>query len=210
MNHPAANVGASHKIEQLTTAKSLGFAVPDTIVTQNAEDLRAFFVEHDGEVIVKPMATGYVERPEGEIDSLVYTNRVTLEELNNLDDLSICPTLFQKYIHKSFDVRITVVDGDLCAVSLVAKESDGSQRCDIRRNNMDDVDYCEIDLPERVANGIRALMSHYKLRFAAIDMAVAANGEWYYFEINPNGQWAWLDECGGLNIASSFIKVFRD
>src|SRR5258708_1232524 len=44
MNHPSRNVGASHKLEQLTSARSVGFTVPETIVTQEGDELRAFFV----------------------------------------------------------------------------------------------------------------------------------------------------------------------
>jgi glutathione synthase/RimK-type ligase-like ATP-grasp enzyme len=210
VNHPTSNVGASHKIEQLTMARSLGFAVPETLVTQDANDLQLFFARHEGQIIVKPMASGYVERSEGETDSLVYTNRVHIKHLQNLDDLPTNPTLFQRYINKRCDVRITVVDEDVHAVALTALEPDGSQRCDIRRNNMDDVKYEGTSLPDDVALRIRTLMAHYGLRFAAIDMAIAADGKWYFFEINPNGQWAWLDESGVVNIASSFIRVFCD
>ena len=210
MNHPASNIGASHKVEQLTTARRLGFSVPKTLVTQDADELRAFFSEQNGEIIVKPMASGYVERPEGETDSVIYTNEVQFSHLENLDDLPASPTLFQQCINKHCDVRITVVDEDIHSVRLIAREPDGSQRCDIRRDNMDDVEYGTIALPDDILERIRAMMEHYRLRFAAIDMAVGADSKWYFFEINPNGQWAWLDECCGMNIARSFIKVFCD
>jgi hypothetical protein len=100
------------------------------------------------------------------------------------------------------------VDGHAHAVSLKAREPDGTQRCDIRKNNMDEVVYKEVALPGDVARGVRALMDRYGLRFAAVDMAIGADGGWYFFEVNPNGQWAWLDLSGGADIASSFIRVF--
>jgi len=209
MNHPSKNVGAGHKVEQLTTAQRLGFTIPDTLVTQDADDLRAFAAKHKGGIIAKPMGSGYVERPEGQRDSLVYTNRVEPSHLADLDDLAGCPTLFQRCIEKRSDVRITVVDGDLHPAELLASEPDGSQRCDVRRNNMEDVKYQPITLPDDVARKIRALTDHYGLRFAAVDMAVGTDGVWYFFEVNPNGQWAWLDLVGGMNIAGSLVKVFR-
>lgn len=209
MNHPSRNVGASHKIEQLTTARAFGFKIPDTLVTQDAEKLRAFFSKHDGRIIVKPMASGYVERPDGQMDSLVYTNKINALHLETLDDLPVSPTLFQQCIDKSQDVRIAVVDKHIHAVALTAREPDGSQRCDIRRNNMEDVEYQGIALPAEVAQRVKMLMDRYGLRFAAIDMAIGADGLWYFFEVNPNGQWAWLDLAGGMDIASSFVKVFR-
>lgn len=207
MNHPASNVAASHKVEQLTRARRLGMLIPDTLVTQDPDALRDFYERHRGRIIVKPMASGHIERPDGERDSLIYTNRVLPHHIANLDDLPVCPTLFQEEILKSADVRITVVDSDVHAVELLAQE-DGLQRCDIRRNNMDDVTYKAITLPVEVEGGVRSLVASYGLRFAAIDMAVTQEGKWIFFEVNPNGQWAWLDLAGCANIAESFVKSF--
>ncbi len=208
VNHPSSNAAASRKLEQLTTAMTFGIKVPDTLVTQAPDELRAFYAKHNGRMIAKPLSTGYVERGKNKFDSLIYTNRVRPEDLCNLDDLSVCPTLFQEFVDKSYDVRITVIDSEMAAVALVAKESDGTQRCDIRRYNMLDVTYSKINLPDDVTRGISKLMANYRLRFAAIDMVVSSNNDWYFLEINPNGQWAWLDSSAGTNIAESFVHSF--
>lgn len=208
MNFPAANALASRKLEQLSKAQQFGLTIPDTIVTQDAETLRAFFSKHNGEVIVKPLGRACVERPDSEVDSIIFTNRVRESDLENLDDLAQCPTFFQQSIRKLSDVRITMVDGKIHTFELTAKDLDGKQRCDIRRNNMSDVAYREIRLPQNVESCLHKLMDHYALRFAAIDMAVADDGQWYFFEVNPNGQWAWLDLCAGAKIYESFCKSF--
>jgi Prokaryotic glutathione synthetase, ATP-grasp domain len=208
MNYPAHNVAASHKIEQLTTARALGLTAPATLMTQDADELCAFYAEQDGKVVAKPMASGYVKSAKGEVCSLVYTNRVRPLHLQNLSDVSACPTLFQQYIEKQHDVRITIVDGYVHAVALIAREPDGRQRCDVRRNNMADVSYRTVSVPSEVERGLTALAAYYSLRFAAIDMAVGKDGNWYFFEVNPNGQWAWLDEAGVTDIAATFVKAF--
>lgn len=207
MNHPAGNAAASHKLEQLTVAAKIGFTIPDTLVTQVPEELQAFYERHGGFVVVKPMATAYIAREAGENDSLIYTNRVGREQLDNLHDLANCPTFFQQLVSKECDVRITVVDAHIHAVRLLASE-DGVQRCDIRRNNMADVRYESVTLPAEVEASVRTLMGHYGLRFGAIDMVVTREGVWYFLEINPNGQWAWLDLCAGQSIADSFVESF--
>jgi hypothetical protein len=208
MNHPSANFAASHKLEQLTAATQVGLLVPRTLVTQDEEFVRRFFDECSGRMIAKPMAAGYIKRPGIWNDSLIYTNQVRKDHLTDLSDLSHCPTLFQEFIHKTTDVRITIVDQEIHAVELVGRDSDGSQRCDIRKNNMDDIAYRTIALPTNIGVGLRALMARYGLRFGAIDMAVTKSSEWVFFEINPNGQWAWLDLVGGQDIASSIIRAF--
>lgn len=208
MNYPAANALASRKLEQLTTARNLGFIIPDTIVTQDAAILRSFFSKHEGDVIVKPLGRAYIERPNEDGDSLIFTNQINDCDLQDLTDIPRCPTLFQQAVRKVSDIRITVVDSDIHSVELTAKDGDGRQRCDIRRYNMQDVTYHAISLPDNVANAVRKLVSFYELRFAAIDMAVSEDKNWYFFEVNPNGQWAWLDLCGGASIYKSFIESF--
>jgi hypothetical protein len=209
MNHPSCNVAASHKIAQLSVARSLGLLVPDTVVTQTPSQLQEFFARHSGSIITKPMGRGYLERPDDEHDSLVYTNPVLQGHLDSLNDLPLCPTLFQQRIDKCADVRITVVDDCIHAVKLFAHDDDGSQRCDIRRDNMKDVVYQPIALPQDIERKLTRLMRHYSLRFAAIDMVVDKDGQWYFLEVNPGGQWAWLDLVGEMDIASSFVKSFE-
>jgi hypothetical protein len=208
MNHPATNVAASHKIQQLTTASRLGFLIPDTLITQDSNKLHAFFRKHHGKIIAKPLSTGYVDRHDDTPDSLIFTNEVAGDDLQDLQDLALCPTLFQQAIQKQIDVRITIVDDAIHAVELRGLEHNGTQRCDIRRNNMADVEYRAIELPHDIEGLVRSLMQEYQLRYAAIDMAIDLNGKWVFFEINPNGQWAWLDIAGGANIASSFVRSF--
>jgi hypothetical protein len=208
MNHPSRNVAASRKLEQLTIAEALGFRVPNTLATQEPAALREFYEQHGGMLIAKPLSTGYVERPEEDCDTLIYTNRVLESHLASLADLENCPTLFQHFIQKQYDVRITVVDEDMHAIELQAPDSSGGQRCDIRRNNMSDVSYQEASVPPDVGSNDPQAHEALCLRFGAIDMAVTTEGEWIFFEINPNGQWAWLDLTAGTCISDSFVRSF--
>lgn len=209
MNHPSANAQSSHKLEQLTTATKLGFQIPDTLVTQDECELREFAIRHQGRLIVKPLSRGYVEPLNDEPSSLVYTNDVAIDQLGDLSDLSTCPTLFQQKIAKQADVRITVVDGRCHSVKLFAQDGNGTQRCDIRRDNMIDVRYERCSLPMSIVERIGRLMDFYRLRFAAIDMAISVANEWVFLEVNPNGQWAWMDICADMDIAELFVNAFR-
>ena len=207
VNHPSANALASNKLEQLTTASRMGLTVPKTLVTQDPERLREFFFECAERIIAKPMSSGLLERSDSDQVSLIYTSQVTKADLENLDDLRNCPTLFQEHVQKTLDIRVTIIDQDVHSVSLAAG-AEGVQRCDIRRDNMEDVIYQPCALPDHIRTKLLALMEYYRLRFAAIDLAITENGEWVYFETNPNGQWAWLDLSGGMRIGESFVRAF--
>ena len=122
MNHPSKNMCASHKMEQITRAKQFGLSIPKTLVTQNPEKLKQFWTECNGHVVVKPLASGYLERKKEDEDSLIYTNQVTEERMLDLTNLKYCPTLFQEMISKRVDVRICIVDEEIHAIGLYAKD----------------------------------------------------------------------------------------
>jgi len=208
INHPARNAAASHKMEQLSRAKSLGFLVPETLITNKPEAMHDFWHECEGEVAVKPIFSGYLERDAPAEDSQVYTNRVQPRHLQSAHSLlPICPTLFQRIVRKAMDVRITIVDSAVYPVGITADDG-GRQRLDIRRNNMNDVKYSMVSVPPELRARLMELVASYGLRFAAVDMAIDEDGRWFFFEVNPNGQWAWLDIAGITSIAAGFVRMF--
>lgn len=62
-------------------------------------------------------------------------------------------------------------------------------------------------LPDEVANKCLELTHQFKLNFGAIDMIVTPDNEYVFLEINPNGQWAWIEEMTGLPIAQAMITL---
>jgi glutathione synthase/RimK-type ligase-like ATP-grasp enzyme len=205
MNHPTANVRASHKLEQLTRAAAHGLRVPKTLVTQSSAELATFWRALDGRVVVKPIASGYLEWPNGGAAS-IFTNRVLESHLDGAL-LSACPTLFQEEIAKAYDVRVTIVDDRITPVAL-HRTSDGQQILDIRRDNMEGVEHTRCEMPDDVRDRLMKLVRSYELRFAAVDFAVTSAGDWLFFEINPNGQWAWLDLVGATDLWRDFVDAF--
>lgn len=203
VNHPANNALASHKLEQLTRASLLGFVIPETLLTQDPEALIDFAANSES-LIVKPLSSGTLRR--GSAMGFVYTSIVEPSDLLNRDLVKACPTFFQKKIDKQFDVRVTIIDEFLHATALSFAHP-GDAVVDVRRDNMRNILYRDVDLPLSVKTLLVALVKSYNLRFAAIDMALSRTGEWVFFELNPNGQWAWLDLAGGQKITPSIIAA---
>jgi MvdD-like protein with pre-ATP grasp domain/glutathione synthetase-like protein len=209
MNHPSNNARASHKLSQLTVAQRCGLAIPETLVTQDPQAFRHFWRTHDGGIIVKPLASGTVERDQSSDDTHIYTSPVSVDMLDRCDLVTQCPTLVQERIRKRKDVRVCSVDSSLIAVAMTGVDAQGEQRLDIRIHNMLGVRYERVDMPFEVAEGVRRLVVTYGLRFAALDFAIDENGRWIFFEVNPNGQWAWLDQMAQTNITDAIIDALR-
>jgi len=202
INHPQSNLAASSKIEQLVVAKKNGLEVPDSLVTQSKKDFDFFYEKHSCRIITKPLSHGYL--PDEECIYNIYTNSVDAKK-HNFNNLKDCPTFFQQMINKECDVRINFIDGYFEAFLLINK-SNGTQQLDIRRDNMQNVQYKPALIPKDIQIKLSSMLMNYGLRFAAIDMCISKNGTWFFLEINPNGQWAWLDILGLTDFRSYFIK----
>lgn len=198
INAPPANVRAGKKLEQLWQATSVGLRTPPTLVTNRPEDAREFVSSVGTGVVVKPLSWGTVSNAD-EDEGLIYTSRLTEEDERTLGLVSACPTLFQAEIEgRVLDVRVTWIDGEAIAVGLTR----GDNEVDIRYRNMEAVQYQHVEVPEDVQSRLSQLLRHYSLRFAAVDFIVDMNGAWFFLEVNPNGQWAWLEEALGFQTIS--------
>ena len=206
INHPSRNFAASHKIEQISRANQFGLKAPQTLVTSIPDLALEFCRQHSKGVVVKPLASGYIERDNPVHDTLIYTRAFGQHDIKVIDRVKSCPVMFQERIDKAIDIRLTVLDGQMIAAGLKAYDSNEKQRLDIRRFNMADVEYEKIDIPIEIKTKIRLLMNSYGIRFAAIDFARDFDGKWIFFEINPNGQWAWMD----LGAEFEIIELFKN
>lgn len=101
-------------------------------------------------------------------------------------------------------MRLTVVDGHFFAC--VIHGSSPAARVDWR-SDYASLSYAATDAPEQIRHGVSALMGTLGLRFAALDFLVTPEGKWVFLEINPNGQWAWIQEESGLPITGAIADA---
>jgi glutathione synthase/RimK-type ligase-like ATP-grasp enzyme len=188
MNPPVQDLAGSRKSWQLALANDLGLAPPETLLT-NCPDTAREFVARVGDVIYKPFAA-----------SLRYwreTRRFGAAELQNIGQLRHAPTILQERI-AGRDIRVTVVGDQIFAAEIDA--SQGNYADDFRMNQ--DVQIRAIDLPIGLQDAIRALMGRMALVYGALDFRRdQATGAYRFLEINPAGQWLFIEEQTGQPIA---------
>jgi glutathione synthase/RimK-type ligase-like ATP-grasp enzyme len=204
INHPNAITSANYKPEQLCRARNMGLLVPDTIITNVPSSAMQFCQSHGWNVVVKPVGHGEIQADCEESDRLVYTSLLGESQRQELALVANCPTLFQAHIKKQLDIRATVVDGSCVSVALHSQEQPASA-VDCRRENMRGMRYSLFDLPEDLAQRLIALTRSYRLHFAAIDLALDPTGRYWFLELNPAGQWAWLEEITKAPISDALI-----
>lgn len=186
MNHPADTYFAESKPVQLKLAKEIGFAVPHTLVSNDRDAIAREFPDT---LAIKSMDTAYLR--EGDDVLFAYTSIIHSSSLTDAA-LNKSPVAAQHLITEKTDIRVTVVDGHVFAYRILVggHPTEG----DWRLHKKENISYEWIELPEVVAERCVALCRHLKLPFGAIDLALS-NGIYFFIEINPTGEWAWLPDA---------------
>jgi ATP-grasp ribosomal peptide maturase len=197
VNHPSALADAEYKPRQLAAARQLGMTVPATLITNRAEAVREFAARH-GDVIVKPLADPIVE--EAGSYTAVWTRKLAQADLDDLAGVSATAHLFQQWVPKAYEVRLTVVGDQLFPVAIHA----GSDQARIDwRSDYDALTYQVIDCPAEVRQHVSGFCQAFALTYAAFDFVVTDEGRWAFLECNGAGQWGWLAEELDLPIAEA-------
>ncbi|WP_256096723.1 hypothetical protein [Streptomyces agglomeratus] len=130
----------------------------------------------------------------------VYTQRLQPEDLDDLRGIDTTAHLFQAWVSKEHEVRLTVVGERMFAAAIHA----GSEAAhEDWRSDYGSLTYVTTEIPEPVAAGVRRLMERLQLRYGAADFIVGPDGRWTFLEVNPCGQWNWIQGATGLPIAEA-------
>ena len=192
MNHPVATYKAEHKAVQLSTARALGFYIPRTVITNSAAGVRRA-ANDSRTVAVKGLDTVLVGE-EG-LETFGYTSLVDTE-LAEHSHLSSAPLIAQEALEDKLDLRVTVVGDRVFCASVT---HGGSAIQGDWRLKKDAAEFQPYDLPSSVAERCLQLTRTLGLVFGAIDLAFQ-HGKYFFLEINPTGEWAWLVDRGNLPI----------
>ncbi len=192
INHPARDLDANHKPWQLAVAQRLGLDPPRSVITNDAGAARAFAADIGAPVITKSLGAP--------VDTVV----VDPAEFD--DSVRLCAHLFQEWIDKAHEVRLTVVGGRFFPVEIHA----GSEAARVDwRTDYNSLTYKPTSIPGQVRERVSAFMREFGLVFGAFDFIVTPAGDWRFLEVNPNGQWSWIERKTGVPISCAIADLLE-
>ncbi len=198
VNHPSALADAEYKPWQLVIARSVGLRVPETLITNDFNEVRRFAAAA-GDLVVKSLAEPIIA--EAGTQRVVWTQRTEAGELTDLTGLELTTHLFQEWVPKAYEVRLTMVGERAFAVAIHAHSA--GARVDWR-TDYDALTYEVVDCPTEIADRACAFLSAAGLTYGAFDFIVSADsGEYVFLECNAAGQWGRLAEECGLPVAEA-------
>ena len=193
---------AERKAYQLKKAVEVGFNIPLTSISNDAELLLDHYINLKKQVVVKPISHG--DFCNGEF--AIFTN--DLSTSNSLPDFHLAhlsPLILQKKIEKIFDIRTTAFGNAIFSFEI--KHKNNLKILDWRILNPNELEYKQIDTPRIIKEKILNLMNLLGISFGAFDFAYTKSKNWIFLEVNPNGQWAWLEQITGVCMTDSLIDL---
>ena len=187
LNRPAAMFANGSKPFQSAWLASLGFNVPETLITTDSAAVLDFWKEHK-EVIYKSISS---------TRSIV--SRLRPEHTERLEHLSACPTQFQQYI-PGVEHRAHVVGDDIFACRI-------SSDADDYRYAQTPADMTPCELPTDIAELCKTAAAAMKLSLAGFDLRCTPEGRWYCFEVNPSPGFPFFDVNRNPSIAEAVASL---
>jgi glutathione synthase/RimK-type ligase-like ATP-grasp enzyme len=186
VNHPYGDYRCRNKATQLLTAQSLGFRIPESLIGNDAEDVRAFFARHPGGIIHKAFAPKMWKNEDGS-RTTARTSLITSAHLASEFAVRACPGIYQEKIEKQHELRVTVM-GETVFAAAIDSQRDGATidwRCEGGRGR---TNLRATDIAPALAARCRALCRELGLSFGCIDLIVTPAEEVIFLEINCAGQ----------------------
>jgi hypothetical protein len=196
---------AEDRVVQLKAAKKIGFKVPETIISNSPETIEAFVNGFD-KVCIKALHLGTLD-VNGAL-RMFYTAILEKQDRDVIEKSSLFPLLLQQYIPKKREYRITVVGEDVIPVEVMA--NDGQEMVDWRIENGRKATFKLASLPESIIQMSRSIVAELGVRFASMDVVESNDGSFYFLDLNPNGQWAWLDQTINTTIAAHLCRLLSE
>ncbi|MBY5720605.1 hypothetical protein HFO33_29120 [Rhizobium leguminosarum] len=193
-SRPRSMLSNMSKTYQARIIRHCGFAIPETLVTNDPDAVLAFVAQcaADGDDVIYKSVSG--------TRSIVQIFEPADRE--RLSRIRWCPTQFQRRV-RGHDVRVHVVGRQTFATAI---QSDATDYRYATRQSDDDAKLTAIELPPATRSTCVALSGALDLPFTGIDLRISPSGEVFCFEANPCPAYSYYESRTGAPIAAALIR----
>src|ERR1700687_115779 len=200
VNPPDAAVGAGRKLVQHSVAVDCGLSMPDTLYSNDPQEIRSFLRRHGGEIAYKGLQGGSWH--DQEKTWLLYTSVLREDQLVPDELLRLTPGIYQALVPKAYELGVTMMGRRAFAAKIRSQETQAG-KLDWRKS------YGELKmepatLPGEVVGKCCALLDKLGLVFGCFDFIVTPQGEYVFLEVNEMGQFLFVEPACGLPLLDAF------
>src|SRR6185369_6732604 len=122
--------------------------------------------------------------------------------------IEVAPAIYQEYIPKRQEIRAVIVGNRVFAATVNSQAH--PEALDDVRGLPPDVAYEAHDLPPAIGDRLVEMTRRFGIQFASADLVLTPSGEYVFLDLNPNGQWLWLELDAGLPLTDALIGAMTD
>ena len=203
INRYSASRLIRNKAVQLRMARASGLKTPATLMSNSPTDVRRFFDQYPDNAICKAFASHVWQQQGSEDLTVTETFSLKREELPSDDEVfTYSPAIYQEKVKKQFDVRAVLMGKRVYSFAVRTPANSLDWRHEAALKN---VAVERIATPAAVESGIHRFAAAAGVCTGSLDFAVDRNGEWWFLEINEQGQFLWLDDfCPQAQLLEKF------
>jgi hypothetical protein len=191
ISDPIYTERAENKLLQLQVAKAAGFNVPKTLVSQDPRTIKRFYASCSEGVIAKPLVTTS--------QAAIFTKLLEKRHLRLTNEIQTCPTIFQEFIPGCIHLRVNRFGKDTHAFRIKTAEMDW-------RQDMNKACIEPVELDSRMKRQIGAVCRELRLAMGVFDFKLTPKGTPVWLEVNPQGQFLFLEGMTGVPLGSHFAE----
>lgn len=196
------------KLNQDHVAARVGLEVAKTLVSVKTDEVVAFVEKiwsQGGQVCSKPLAAKDIES-DGRLLTR-YTEILDPKTDIHSENFEDCPIIFQEYIEKDYELRVTVIDSFVSAIRIDSQHAPGGTKTDWRKYNIPRTPHTLYELPRSLKEQLLHFHELTGLRYSAFDLIRSKDGRYIFLETNPSGQWLWLENITGTAITAGIAEA---
>lgn len=203
VNDPWLASVRSNKFLNLSIASNLGWLVPETLVTNALEDATEFINRFGSQGTIYKVLSYYFDTN----GQTIFTSEIGVSDiLSHPHNLRMAPVQLQEKIHKKYELRVTVVGEEVFAAKISSQASSHAS-LDWRRDQEDCSLYEAVKLPSEWIRSILELHEAFGLYYGAYDFICNDRDQLVFLEVNPGGQYLWVEMHTGLPISRAVAEA---
>lgn len=191
---------SGNKPRQLRVAREVGLQVPDTLITNDPDAVRARVADDPSGWVTKMQTAALVG------GHMAFTRRLNAGMLGSLDTLRTCPMIVQRWIPKRRELRVAWVAGRAFCGALDGV-IDGRMVDDWRSLPPGATSWRPATLPDEVAHRLDLFMGRLGLVHGGVDLIEDTDGQWWFLEVNSAGEWGMLELELGLPVSDAIAAL---
>lgn len=201
------NFNTLNKLHQAFIATKCGLKVADTIFSNNNTEVDTFFDDHSSHVITKSILERSMQFSFlGQEYSMppMSTTKVSRDALKHK---KFQISQFQKYQSKKYEIRTFVIENQIYSMAIFSQDNEQT-KFDYRNYDYDNPNkYIAYKLPEHIEIKLLNFMKELGMNTGSADFIYTEDKEYIFLEINPAGQYDWLNKYCNYGIEQKIAQL---